>query len=92
MKYLKKEGFQTVTYREIESWLYDGDELPERAMAIDFDDNRLNVMGNACPVLDVLGFVATGFVITDLASGKTCREWLFILLSIGSKFLPFHSN
>ncbi len=70
MRYLKDEGFQTVTYKEIESWLYNGDELPERAVAIDFDDNRLNVLENALPVLEELGFVATVFVITDLASGE----------------------
>ena len=70
MNYLNEEGFKTVTYREIESWLYDGVELPERAVTIDFDDNRLNVLENALPVLKELGFVATVFVITDLASGN----------------------
>ena len=70
MYHLKEEGFHTVTYKEIESWLYDGDELPERAVAIDFDDNRLNILENACPVLDLHGFVSTIFVITDLASGE----------------------
>jgi peptidoglycan/xylan/chitin deacetylase (PgdA/CDA1 family) len=70
MRYLKDEGFQTVTYREIEYWLYNDDALPERAVAIDFDDKRLNVLENVLPVLDELGFIATVFVITDLASGN----------------------
>ncbi|MCK5329600.1 MAG: polysaccharide deacetylase family protein [Candidatus Latescibacteria bacterium] len=70
MDCLKESGFQTVTHREIATWLYDGIALPERAVAIDFDDNRLHVFENALPVLTEHGFKATVFVITELAGGN----------------------
>ena len=70
MDYLSEAGFQTVTYPQIAAWLYDGVELPDRSVAIDFDDNRLAVLENVFPILSERGFNATVFVITDLADGK----------------------
>ena len=70
MDYLSEAGFQTVTYPQIAAWLLEGTELPERPVAIDFDDNRLAVLENAFPILSERGLKATVFVITDLADGK----------------------
>lgn len=70
MEYLAESGVSVVTHRQIADWVLAGTDLPERALAIDFDDNRLNVFENAYPVLREFGFQATVFVITDLASGK----------------------
>jgi len=50
-------------------WLDHGQELPARPVAIDFDDNRLNVLENALPIMRDYGFAGTVFVITELASG-----------------------
>ena len=69
MAYLAEQGFQSVTHRELTAWVRDGEELPERACAIDFDDNRLNVYENAAPVLEKLGLKATVFVVSQLAEG-----------------------
>ena len=70
MQYLADSGARVVTHREIADWLLDGAELPGRAVAIDFDDNRLNVFENAFPILREHSFCATVFTITDLADGK----------------------
>ena len=69
MQYLAEGGFSTVTHREIAAWLCDGATLPSRAVALDFDDNRLNVIENAFPVMQDHGFSGTVFTITNLADG-----------------------
>ena len=71
MDYLAETGVQTVTHAEIAGWLYEGKEPPERCVALDFHDNRLNIFENAFPLLAERGFRGTAFVITDLADGKS---------------------
>jgi len=70
MRYIADAGISVVTHHQLADWLLAGADLPDRVLAIDFDDNRLNVLENAYPVLREFGFHATVFVITDLASGK----------------------
>lgn len=70
MQYLADSGVSVVTHRQIADWRLSGAELPSRTVAVDFDDNRLNVFENAYPVLREFDFTATVFVITDLASGQ----------------------
>ena len=70
MQYLQQNDVSVVTHREVADWLLDGADLPARTVAIDFDDNRLNVLDNAYPVMREYGFRGTVFVITDLAEGK----------------------
>lgn len=74
MEYLAEGGFQTVTHREIAAWLLHDESLPPRPVAIDFDDNRLNVFENAFPIMRDLGFAGTVFTVTDLADGAPLPE------------------
>ncbi len=69
MRHLADAGCVTVTHRDIAAWLLDGAPLPDRAVAVDFDDNRLNVFENAWPIMRDYGFGGTVFTITDLADG-----------------------
>ena len=69
MQYLAQERFTTVTHRDLAEWLLAGRSLPERAVAVDFDDNRIHVMENACPVMREFGLHATVFVVSQLAEG-----------------------
>lgn len=71
MDTLKKRGVQTVTHAQIAAWLLEGAPLPERAVGIDFDDNRSHVLENAFPIMRERGFTGTVWVITDLADGAT---------------------
>ena len=48
--------------------------IPDRAVLIDFDDNRLNVLDNALPVMKELGLVGTMFVIAQLAESTDLGE------------------
>ncbi|HCN09298.1 MAG TPA: hypothetical protein DIT01_15330 [Lentisphaeria bacterium] len=70
MEYLDDQGFTAATHHDLAGWLYDGATLPERTVAIDFDDNRLNIFENAFPILQEHGFRATVFTVTDLADRK----------------------
>lgn len=70
MSRLRQRGLRTITHAEIADWLLNGAPSPGPAVAIDFDDNRLNVFENAYPVMRELGLRGTVFVITDLADGK----------------------
>ena len=70
MTYLANAGFQTVTHHQIAAWLWDGKPLPPRAVALDFDDNRLNVFENAFPIMHSFHFTGTVFTVTNLANGE----------------------
>ena len=67
---LADRGFTVVTHQAIVTWLYGEEELPPGPVAcIDFDDNRLNVLENAFPVMKEYGFRGTVFVVSRLAAG-----------------------
>ena len=71
MKWLVENGFTTVTHLDIMKWIYEGIDFPsEKVVAIDFDDNRLNVLENALPIMREYGFTATVFIISELAAGN----------------------
>ncbi len=59
MEYLVAQGVKTVTHHDLAGWLHGGEALPDRPVAIDFDDNRLNIFENAFPILQEHGFRAT---------------------------------
>lgn len=71
MHYLAKQSCSVITYVDLVAWLVNDQSLPERAVLIDFDDNRLGVIENAYPILRVYGWPATVFVISSLADGKS---------------------
>ena len=74
MDYLHHQGYGTLTQDDLSTWLVEGIEPPPKSVAINFDDNRYNVLENALAVLRARGFVATMFVITDLADGQELWE------------------
>ena len=70
MNHLATLGVETVTHHEIAAWLYHNEPVPERAVALDFDDNRFHILEHAFPIMAELGFRGTVFVVTDLAEGN----------------------
>ena len=71
MAALAERGFTTISQDQLAQWLCDGQALPEgKVVAIGFDDNRLNVLENALPVMSEYGFKATVWVISRLADGN----------------------
>ena len=70
MEALARRGFQTIRHAQIADWLYGRADLPSGpVVALDFDDNRLNVFENAAPVMAEHGFTGTVWTISRLADG-----------------------
>jgi len=69
MEYLAKR-YNPVPLGSVVDWLEKDVHLPERAVAVTFDDGYRNVLTNAAPVLERLGIPATLFVVTDFVYNK----------------------
>jgi peptidoglycan/xylan/chitin deacetylase (PgdA/CDA1 family) len=71
MQALSDWGYQPVTVTQISNWLQNGGEMPERPVAITFDDANRDVYENAFPVLKQFHFVATMYVIGNTIGSET---------------------
>jgi peptidoglycan/xylan/chitin deacetylase (PgdA/CDA1 family) len=63
------ERYRFVSLDQIVDWLERRTPLPERALAITFDDGYRNVLTQAAPILHDMGAPATVFVATDFVAG-----------------------
>jgi poly-beta-1,6-N-acetyl-D-glucosamine N-deacetylase len=76
MDYLAKNNFRVVTLAELEEKIRDGEPLPDKTVAITFDDSYADVYASAYPVLKKYGWPFTFFVNTDsVGSGKLFVTW-----------------
>lgn len=73
MKLLKEAGYQVVTLADLIGRLRSGEELPDKIVALTFDDGFQNFYTTAFPVLDEYGFKATVFLVTDFCGGH--NDW-----------------
>lgn len=64
MKYLKDNGYITLTFDDLYDFLINNKPVPEKSIVITFDDGYVDNYTNAYPVLKELGFKATIFMIT----------------------------
>lgn len=70
MAALAERNFRTIHHEHIADWLYGRKDLPSGPLiALGFDDNRLNVLENAAPVMAEYGFTGTVWTISRLADG-----------------------
>ncbi len=60
---LRKAGYESVTFRDLEDYVYRGTELPEKCVVITFDDGYYSNYEYAYPLLEKYGMRATIFVI-----------------------------
>ncbi len=60
-----RDGYNPVSLSRIVDWLEGRTDVPERAVAVTFDDGYRNVLTNAVPVLSRLKIPATVYVVTD---------------------------
>jgi len=60
-----REHYNPVSMPQIVEWLERGVELPDRPVAVTFDDGCRNVWTNAAPVLAKLGIPATIYIVTE---------------------------
>lgn len=64
MKYLKDNGYTTLTLDELYDFLVNSKPVPDKSIVITLDDGYVDNYTNAYPVLKEFGFKATIFVIT----------------------------
>ena len=64
LKWLKDEGYQSVTSEQMYEYVANGKALPEKPIMLSFDDNVDNQFTNALPLLRKYGFKATFFIMT----------------------------
>lgn len=73
MDYLRKRGFQTISFEELSNHWETGVSLPPRPLIVTFDDGYEDNYTYAYPILKNNGFKATIFLVSGLI-GKT-NEW-----------------
>jgi peptidoglycan/xylan/chitin deacetylase (PgdA/CDA1 family)/nucleoid-associated protein YgaU len=76
MRYLKAEGFRTVTLREFVEFIDGRRQLPMKSILLTFDGGHNGFLRHARPLLNELGFHATLFVATDaVGAGPSALSW-----------------
>ncbi|NMM61622.1 polysaccharide deacetylase family protein [Clostridium sp. P21] len=65
MKYLKDNGYTTLTLEELYNFMYNNKPIPEKSVVLTFDDGYKDNYENAYPVLKEFAFKATVFIITN---------------------------
>lgn len=63
MDYLYKNGWKTISLSDLENWLDLHRNLPDKVVAITFDDGLLSLTKYAYPILQEKGYKATSFLI-----------------------------
>lgn len=66
MKYLKDNGYTTLTLSELYDYLMKDTPIPEKSLVLTFDDGYVDNYKSAYPILKEYGFKGTVFVITSL--------------------------
>jgi peptidoglycan/xylan/chitin deacetylase (PgdA/CDA1 family) len=62
MQYLKENGFRVVGLLELADRITNNSPIPDKTVAITFDDGFKSILTNALPILKEFGFPATLFV------------------------------
>ncbi len=57
--------YHPVSLSRVVNWMMGQEAIPDRSVAVTFDDGYQNVLAHAAPVLKELGIPATLFVVTD---------------------------
>jgi peptidoglycan/xylan/chitin deacetylase (PgdA/CDA1 family) len=73
LKYLKENGYQTISLNTLCNYLVDDLQLPQKAVVITFDDGFKNNYDIVLPMIKEFGFTATLFLVTGYVS--KCIAW-----------------
>jgi peptidoglycan/xylan/chitin deacetylase (PgdA/CDA1 family)/SAM-dependent methyltransferase len=69
LRYLRREGFHSISLEEWAASIAERRMLPGRPVVITFDDGYRDFAGNAWPLLQRADFTATVFVVTNKVGG-----------------------
>jgi len=75
MKYLKENGYHVITLDQLLGFFDYQEQVPEKSVAITFDDGWISVYEIAFPILKKYGFPATIFIYTDFIGGGKAMSW-----------------
>lgn len=75
MKYLKENGFHVISLDQLLDFIDYREPIPEKSVAITFDDAWGSIYDIAFPVLKKYGFPATFFIYTDFIGGGKAMSW-----------------
>lgn len=75
MKYLKDNGYHVITLDQLLGFLDYQEQIPEKSVAITFDDGWVSIYDIAFPILKEYGFPATIFIYTDFIGGGKAMSW-----------------
>lgn len=70
MEFIKENGYNTLTVSELVDNMRKGNGIPDKVIALTFDDGFENNYHVAFPILKDLGLTATIFLTTDYIGGK----------------------
>lgn len=85
MQYLADHGYHTVTMAQIRAYFHGKGCLPQKSVALTFDDGYQDFYTAAFPILREFNFTATEYVISgfiDDANQHSLRRWQIQELSI----------
>lgn len=71
LAFLRKKGYQPLTIDELAQALRTEQRLPQKPVAITFDDGLEDFLSNALPILEKYDFPATLFVTTGFVGGAS---------------------
>jgi len=69
LKYIKDEGYVTLTLRELKEYLLNNSPIPNKSIVLTFDDGYMDNYHSAFPILKDFNMVATIFCITSNLDG-----------------------
>lgn len=75
MKYLKDNGYTTISFSGIKNYLNSSYDLPPHPVILTFDDGRIDNYYNVFPVFEKYGLKATFFIVTDFVGKMGYLNW-----------------
>jgi peptidoglycan/xylan/chitin deacetylase (PgdA/CDA1 family) len=75
LDYLKKRGYQTITFNQIMDALYYGGPLPKKPIILTFDDGYDDAYNYAYPILKAHGFSGMFYIITGKVGWRGQASW-----------------
>ena len=75
IKYLKEQGYHSVTFNQLFDALYYGAPLPKKPVILTFDDGYDDAYTNAYPILKAQGFSGMFYIITGKVGWKGQAIW-----------------
>ncbi len=96
LRYLKQEGYQSITLEDLALHLTRGTPLPEKPVILTFDDGYADAYENAFPLLKRYGFSGTFFLISAMLDQENSDflswEQVVEMHEAGMRFEPHSYN